>query len=225
MEAFFPELLEDFPGAVFLEKLCEKFHYENSCMGELQAVAGEMLPLMRREAFWEVRAPWVWNCGKKADAVYEGVVMTLGKSLDCLQDRYHEKGMLTESYMLETLASELLLQGYGAYNSRVRETGDWHVARYHFPGSEESLPLEMLPQLLSRFSLQVSCNEAFCMLPRKSVVFLAELTQDEKVCCEGICVGCGSLHCPNRIAENIRTEQIMTDIPLTYGYRRIFGKW
>lgn len=164
--------------------------------------AREMLPLMRREAFWEVCTPWIWDCGEKTDAVYEGVVMTLGTGLDCLQESYHKKGMLTESYMLEALASELLLHGYKAYNRHVREAGGWHVARYHFPGSEKSLPLEMLSDMLSRFSVQVSCNEAFCIMPKKSVVFLAELTQDETVRCEGICVGCENAGCSNRMEED-----------------------
>lgn len=225
MEAFFPELLDGFLDRNFIKKVCEKFHYEETDYSELLAVAGKMLPFMRREAFWEVCTPWIWNGEEKADVVYEGVVMTLGKGLDCLQENYHKEGMLTESYMLEALTSELLLTGYSAYNRHVREGCGWHVARYHFPGSERSLPLDMLPYMLSRFSIQVSCNEAFCMLPKKSVVFLAELTQDERVRCEGICVGCGNVNCSNRMEKDAKIERIMTDMPLTYGYRRIFGKW
>ena len=177
MEAFFPELLDGFLDRDFINKVCVKFHFEEMQMSELQAVAREMLPLMRREAFWEVCAPWIWKNGESTDVVYEGMVMTLGKELDCLQESYHKEGMLTESYMLEALASELLLQGYSAYNRHVREVSGWHVARYHFPGNEKNLPLEMLPHMLSKFSVQVSCNEAFCVMPKKSVVFLAELTQ------------------------------------------------
>lgn len=225
MQAFFPELLDSFLGRDFIIKVCEKFHYEETDLSKLQAVAGEMLPLMRREAFWEVCAPWIWDCGEKTDVICEGVVMTLGAALDCLQESYHKAGMLTESYMLEALAGELLLHGYKAYNSHVGKAEGWHVARYHFPGSEKSLPLEMLPHMLSRFSVQVSCNEAFCMLPKKSVAFLAELTQDEKVRCEGICAGCGNLRCSNRMEADVRMGRNMTDLPLTYGYQRIFGKW
>lgn len=224
MEGFFPELLDGFLDRDFMKKVCEKYHYEEIHLRELQAVAGEMLPLMRREAFWEVCTPWIWNGEEKTDTVYEGVAMTLGTALDCLQENYHNEGMLSKSYMLETLASELLLHGYSAYNRHVRDVSGWHVARYYFPGSEKSLPLEMLPNILSRFSVQVSCNEAFCMLPKKSVVFLAELTQDEKVQCEGICVGCRNMKCSNRM-EDVQMDQTMTDLPLTYGYRRIFGKW
>lgn len=225
MEAFFPELLDGFLDRDFIEKVREKFHYEEADSGGLQAVAGEMLPLMRREACWEVCAPWIWKGGEEKNAAYEGVVMTLGKGLDHLQERYHKEGMLTESYMLEALASELLLHGYRAYNRHVKAAGEWHVARYHFPGSEKSLPLDALPHMLSSFSVEVSCNEAFCILPKKSVVFLAQLTQDEQVRCEGICAGCGNVRCSNRMEEDAQMERRITDMPLTYGYQRIFGKW
>ena len=224
MKEFFPELLDSFSGMDFIGSVCEKYHYDERDLRQLQAVAEEMLSLMRGEACWEVCSQWEEAVGE-TDAVCEGVVITLGVSLDRLQDSYHEKGLLTESYMLEVLASELLLQSYRAYNRFVRETGGVHVARYHFPGSEKNLPLEMLPNILNRFSIPVSCNEAFCMLPKKSVVFLAELTRDEKVQCEGICVGCGNSRCSNRIEEGVRMERMSADMPLTYGYRRIFGKW
>ncbi|HBA47819.1 MAG TPA: hypothetical protein DCZ91_08480 [Lachnospiraceae bacterium] len=55
--------------------------------------------------------------------MYEDVIVSSGSSLDSLQESYHEKERLSESYMLEALASELLLIGYGAYNRYVREKG------------------------------------------------------------------------------------------------------
>lgn len=209
MEAFFPDLLDIFLSAAFLEKVGKKYHYWDTQTTELYAVAEELLPLIRREACWERREA----CGRSgapmekyrryqmdvADAVYEEVVMSLGSGLDDLQESYTNRGMLSESYMLEVLADELLLEGYGAYNRYIRENTGWHVARYHFFGSEEGFPLEMLPELLDRFAIPVTCNEVFCMQPKKSVAFVSELTQDAGISCRGICMGCNSAGCPNRI--------------------------
>ena len=128
--------------------------------------------------------------------------------------------------MIEVLASELLLQGYAAYNRYIRKNTDWHVARYHFLGSEDDFPLEMLPDLLTELTPLITCNSAFCMLPKKSVAFIAELTQDDKVRCRGICVCCKNLNCPNRMVDDSLVEKrlsVLTDMPLTYGYARIFG--
>ena len=100
-------------------------------------------------------------------------------------------------------AGELLMQGYAAYNRYIAEHADWHVAGYHFPGGEEGFPLEMLPRLLEGYGPRVTCNEAFCILPKKSVAFVAELTQDEKVRCAGICAGCSQIRCPNRMGGDL----------------------
>lgn len=217
MAAFFADLLDGFRSPAFLEKVRVKFHYEETRLEELRAVAEEMYPLLCREAFWkrkraegqadeeiavhriEEEAPACRTSPFKTQ--YEQVVMSLGPGVDTLQDRYSVQGHLLQSYMLEVLAGELLMQGCGAYNRYVAETTDRHVARYHFPGGEEGYPLEMLPDLLKGFTGQVTCNEAFCMIPKKSVVFVSELTQDEKVRCEGICAGCNSAYCVNRRAD------------------------
>ena len=230
MAAFFPEVLEAFLSPDFLEGVRRKFHYGDTKTAAFQAVAQEMLPLMREEAFWDSRAFSVEGRqpGESADAVYESVIMSLGGGLDTLQERYSEEGRLSESYMLEVMASELLLKGYGAYNRYVQENRDRHVARYHFLGSEEAFPLELLPELLQESAERIVCNSAFCLMPKKSVVFVAELTQDSKVRCESICVGCHNLHCPNRAKDDSPRGRMlarMADIPLSYGYSRIFGRF
>lgn len=229
MAAFFTELLDGFLKADFLEMVHKKFHYGEEQLDTLIAVAEKMLPVMRKEAFWERGAEHSYGGGQgDSGVVCEEVVMSLGKGLDDLQEDYSRKGLLLESYILETLASELLLQGYNAYNRYVRMEGKWHVARYHFPGSEEGFPLEKIPEILEELSPQIVCNEAFYMQPKKSVVFKAELTQDVKRVCEGICIGCSSSKCPNRVKENLPGGRIGVrnlDLPLSYGYSRIFGRF
>lgn len=229
MSDFFPDVLDKFLSYSFLDEVRKKFHFEETQEYELKAVAEEMLPLMREGAFWKSNIYSGQGMSKKevGDATYEQVVMCLGKGLDCLQERYSEEGLLSQSYMVEVLASELLLKGYAAYNDYIRENTNWHVARYHFLGSEEEFPLEMLPGLLKELTTLVSCNSAFCMTPKKSVVFISELTQDEETQCRGICVGCNNVSCPNRMADDIITRRrlsLMTDMPHTYGYSRIFSR-
>ena len=234
---FFPVLLEEFHSAEFLENVRRKFHFEEEHTDEIRKVAEEMLPVMQKEAFWEsMPAEWsdtvslrqsapeeenaAGSRRKAAGTKYERVVISLGAGLDRLQEQYSEQGSLSKSYMLEALAGELLMESYAAYNRYVAETTDWHVARYHFPGSEEAYPLEMLPELLAGLTKRVTCNAAFCLIPKKSVVFVAELTQDESVQCEGICMGCHKMHCTNRIEDDFQTRRRMVH----YGYSRIFGK-
>lgn len=224
MEHFFPALLNEFISADFLEKVRKKFHFEKEQAAQIRRVAEEMLPFMREEAFWVRKAYSVERrlLGDYGTA-YECAAMSLGRGIDLLQESYSEKGLLLESYIVEVLAGELLMRGYDAYNKYIAEHTDRHVARYHFPGSENAFPLEMLPELLNDLTQEITCNAAFCMQPKKSVVFVAELTQDETVRCRGICIGCGSTSCPNRVEENDLIRKRMADMPLTYGYSRIFG--
>lgn len=228
MAAFFPNVLDKFLSPTFLEGVRKKYHYEETQASEFQVVAEEMLPLMREEAFWERRVSLEGNKhqSEEYNMMHEKVVMSLGNGVDRLQEKYSKRELLSQSYMIEVLASELLLQGYAAYNHYISENTDWHVARYHFLGSEEDFPLEMLPDLLKELTPLITCNSAFCMLPKKSVAFIAELTQDDKVQCRGICVGCNNLNCSNRMEDGGLVHKrlsVMTDMPLTYGYGRIFG--
>ncbi len=149
MAAFFSDVLDEFLTPVFLEGVRKKFHYGETQAIEFQVVAEEMLPLIREEAFWERKEFLMKNqCRTEiSDAVYENVVMSLGNGVDCLQESYSNKGLLSQSYMLEVLASELLMQGYDAYNRYIKRNTDCHVARYHFIRRKE-FPLEMMPRVL-----------------------------------------------------------------------------
>ncbi len=224
MESFFPELLDEFISTDFLKKVRAKYHFGEEQASLLQSAAEELLPQIRQEAFWIRQASFnnEWQ-SKDSDTIYENVAMSLGNGVDLLQESYCEKGLLLESYMVEVLASELLMRAYDAYNRYVIEHTPYHVARYHFPGSEKTLPLEMLPQLLNGITQKITCNSAFCMQPKKSVLFISELTQDETISCKGICVGCTNTACPNRVEDDNLIRKRMTDVPLTYGYSRIFG--
>ncbi len=236
-ERFFPALLEEFVTPVFLEGVRRKFHFDGGQLAEIREVAEEMLPVLQKEAFW-ARAVYpsenlshVETSGINEDgaqpamlyAAYEKAAISLGHGVDLLQESYSEKGRLLQSYIVEALAGELLMRGYDAYNRYVAAYTDRHVARYHFPGSEEAFPLGMLPELLKDLTQEITCNAAFCMVPKKSVVFISELTQDESVRCQGLCVGCGNAACPNRVEENPLIRRRVADMPLTYGYSRIFG--
>ena len=201
----------------------EKYHYDPEEYPNLKRLAGEMIPCLETEAGWQDREIQETFPGR--DQSFLAVGITLGKGIDDLQENYLQDGLLTESYMIEVLSSELLLK--------------LHVARLYFLGSvagesgssekklNDRLQLENLPVLLWELQMPVTCNEAYCMIPKKSVVFYAELTKDAFTKCAGICLGCGRRDCPNRMEEKenfpLRFAD-MTDRPLSYGYARIFSK-
>lgn len=231
MAAFFRNLLHELVTPAFLEGVRKKYHFGETQIMELQAVAEEMAPWMRKEAFWERKEvllrdqSWVDRSDKSAKS-YERVVMTLGHGIDCLQETYSESGWLLQSYMTEVLAGEILYRGYDAYQQYIRSKTGWYVANYHFPGSEDAFPLELLADLLKGYAPRITCNSAFCMSPSKSVVFISELTEEDSMHGNSICAGCTNRCCIYRSeSDDCEKKQIhgMRDMPMTYGYSQIFG--
>ena len=232
MQTFFSEITALCRNEQFLHSVMEKYHYDPEEYPNLKRLAGEMIPCLETEAGWQDREIQETFPGR--DQSFLAVGITLGKGIDELQEKYLQNGFLTESYMIEVLSSELLLESYQAYTKWVADHRELHVARSVAgeSGSSEKklndrLQLENLPVLLWELQMPVTCNEAYCMIPKKSVVFYAELTKDAFTKCAGICLGCGRGDWPNRMEEKenfpLRFAD-MTDRPLSYGYARIFSK-
>ena len=216
MEQLFAEVTELCRDDKFLHSVMKKYHYAEEAYSTIKNMAEQMLPCLKSEAGWQDS-----DFGKtfpEGEQSFFAVGITLGKGIDELQEQYLKNGLLTESYIIEVLSSELLLKSYRSYTEWVAKHRDLHVARLYFLGSEISdskalqpestvtslqqwLHLEQLPEVLKKLELPVTCNEAYCMIPKKSVVFYAALTLDSSVKCAGICLGCGRRDCPNRMEE------------------------
>lgn len=222
MDPLFQVVTEKCKTTGFLEMILEKAHYVQEDRALLWSVCEQVLASMEG-------AGWSSSPVPGAGGRYSEVVITLGRKVDELQEAYLRDGKLSEAYMVEVLGSEILLVAYGAYNAWIGENTENVVKRYHFlgtPAEAGGLPcgLEELPGILERSGLPVTCTEGYCMVPKKSVAFYAELTGDRTTVCEGICMGCGRKDCPNRMDAGDRLQGNRTlDHPLTYGYMRIFG--
>ncbi len=225
MQPLFSEITALCRDEQFLHSVMKKYHYDPEEYPTLMQLAEQMVPCLETEAGWQDRD--FEETFPEGERSFLAVGITLGEGIDALQENYLREGLLTESYMIEVLSSELLLKSYQAYTKCVASHRELHVARLHFLGVEGAPGLENLPALLQELQLPVTCNEAYCMIPKKSVVFYAELTKDAFTKCAGICLGCGRRDCPNRMEEKenfpLRFAD-MTDRPLSYGYARIFSK-
>ena len=234
MQPLFSEITALCRNEQFLHSVMKKYHYDPEEYPNLKQLAEQMVPCLETEAGWQDRD--FEETFPEGERSFLAVGITLGKGIDDLQENYLRNGLLTEGYMIEVLSSELLLKSYQTYTEWVAAHRELHVARLHFLGTESEtsdkklsnrLRLENLPVLLRELQLPVTCNEAYCMIPKKSVVFYAELTKDFFTKCAGICLGCGRRDCPNRMEEKenfpLRFAD-MTDRPLSYGYARIFSR-
>lgn len=216
------DLIDKCTDSGFIDELCRKYHYPGEEKKPLAGVALKMKGTMLDEAAFSYRLTYI-----DGDIQTASVVITLGEGIDCLQEKYIEASMLSECYMAEVIAGELLLRSYPVCNERIRERFGMNVSRYLFLGSAPGHDINEIPGMLGKSGLNVTCNKAFCMIPKKSVAFHAFLTFDEKTVCEGICVGCGRKDCRNRMEEDESRFGRVSDlagVAFNYGYARIFGR-
>lgn len=149
------------------------------------------------------------------------VLMTLGECVDHIQNQLMEEGKMTEAYMLECLAMTVLEQAYSKLDMILHdETGLWCV-EYRFPGGEDMACVADIVQRMEQ--TVVSCNEAYMLTPKKSVVYVAVMKAEagKENCSNKVCAGCEKIKCPNRTEDGgIGKDKVA----LNYGYQRIFGR-
>lgn len=224
------EILDLPMGSALLDAVMEKYHFGVEHREAAGPAEERFEEAVRGNAgFWRgvVRSGPLRENGIQLPPMLTAAI-TLGGKVDKLQQEYVRQGLLLEAYLIEALAGEALLCAYALFNERVDRMTDWHVAKYHFFGSDE-YPLTEMPDALAQLSQEeIFCNPACCLKPKKSVVFLAELTDDKNVRCEGVCAGCMRDDCVNRcFVQHTQKDSLrwpdFAGRPLPYGYARIFG--
>lgn len=154
------------------------------------------------------------------------VAMSLGAGVDKLQDRYVREEKLSEAYMIDCLASELLLIMYKEFNASYARFHRRYVDRYVFVGDQ--IPASSIQDILNNirgkrkcfeaedknekseevvsdskhpleYTEDIMANEYGVLTPSKSVVFYAVLSENPATKCQGICMGCGKADCENRL--------------------------
>ena len=76
-------------------------------------------------------------CPEKEDRL--AASMTLGKGVDELQEKLQKQDMLLESYMVETLAGEALMEAYSRFHAEIHRRTGWFVKQMSFLGSSSGI--------------------------------------------------------------------------------------
>lgn len=131
------------------------------------------------------------------DRKHMPVIVTLGRGIDELQERYLKRECLLESYMIECISMELLHNAYVCAARQIYEsTGLW-ITDFKFPGDKEPLHrMEEIFRILAPGGIRY--NQAYVITPKKTVVFDADLCTRHKDIHYRICKDCGNLSCPDR---------------------------
>ena len=155
-----------------------------------------------------------WYCPKEENRIL--VIMTLGKIFDDLVEEYEQKEELLLAYAAECFAMEVLKKAYDMFGVKLYEKEGKYAGEFHFLDDEA---MRNIPEILKRMKIEeVYCNEAFALIPQKTVVFFAELSDEQNAGCIKLCENCSQKNCPNRMQK---TEHNFA--ALNYGYQRILG--
>lgn len=139
------------------------------------------------------------------------VLVTLGAGVDELQEKYTEAEHLTESYMIECIAMELLKNAYEQAAEKIYGHYGLWMGGFDFLG--DSVPIEQMKILFEILEPEeISYNQAYMLTPKKTVAFYTMLTDSRRAAYCNLCETCSHIKCVHRKGN------------LTYGYQRIFGE-
>lgn len=256
----------------FLTGVIGKYHFNPEDRECLRDVYEQMMVCVGPYASYRInqRVTGVRSIDDSQSAI---VAMTLGIGVDRLADKFMKSGQMSEAYMLDCLANELMLGMYGEFNKVYARFHRRYVQRYVFIGDE--IPLTVIPDLLEEIkgkqdrkgsdrktghseqtgdkketvstdaneeatveSNEITSNEYGVLLPSKSVVFYAVLSENPGIVCEGVCMNCNNAGCENRMSTDVQnnhgvvgpdsklkedeiSERAKSN--LNYGFQRIFG--
>lgn len=192
-----------------LENIMQRYHFCQEDFSALQSLSRMLTPLLQAEAYY------IWK-GKGEIISYNNyavVFLTLGDGADALQEVYLTRNCLSEAYMIECIALEMLTKAYEEFVKMIqKETGKWAI-KIDFLG--ETYPLELLPELYGQFGkMNITYNEKLVLSPGKSVVFLLPLSEKKSENPCNICKNCGSKEClfrkrDKKKEKEDRTEKLM----------------
>ena len=113
------------------------------------------------------------------------------------------------------LAMEALKKAYEMFGGKLYEIEGKYPGEYHFLDDKA---MRNVPEILKGMEIgEVYCNEAFALIPQKTVVFLTEVSYEKNAECIKLCESCSQKNCSNRMEK---TKKHLA--ALNYGYQLTF---
>lgn len=167
------------------EKFMHQYHFERKDWELMGHVKQQTEKVMQVSCFYELLEQGVF-CQEGKSIV---AAMTLGAGVDALEDGLMQEGKMLEAYMVECFAQFYLEKAYGIFRTLFREREGIGLGKFHFLG--DAYPLELTPELFRYLPQdEVTYNEAYVLIPQKSVSFMAPLTEKEHTGSEKDCANC-----------------------------------
>lgn len=184
-------------------QIMSRYHFRKSDEAQIRALTDRLIPEVEAVLYHAPYSP--------EEQSRLAVLVTLGSGVDDLQRACTEEGYLSESYMIECIAMELLGNAYEQSAEKIHDHYGLWISRFDFLGDAE--PIEEMETLFDILKPQeVSYNQAYMITPKKTVAFYTTLIEKRQEAYCNQCAACSNTRCAHRKAH------------LTYGYQQIFGR-
>ena len=197
------------PLSVSLDEECisdfiRRYHFEEKDKNDILRLYRQIMPRIHSEFHYVVKESDSIlrrdnKCDSKADCPKEQVVViaTLGQAFDEYQENLLTRGDIHKGYMLDCIGLELLWAAYDEIDKKLHEITGKYAGNYIFTG-DNSLPMSEVPRLMGFLGQKVVIyNEAYAMIPKKSVLFVVPLL-NEKQKKSNRCSCCNNVNCNMR---------------------------
>lgn len=213
-----------------ITKLIKRYHFSDEDFSKLNTLYEAFSPLLNIIAYYEYNLDLPTVDYKN----YYTVLITLGKNVDIIQDLYSKNHCISEEYMLECIANELLLKSYEeCINFLQHETKNF-AKQLDFLG--DKYPIDLFPDIAKYFpDTEITYNKQLVLSPKKSVVFFLPMGTVKKLTSCNICSNCGNKDCVlrqttyqvepvNNQNNNINNPILSKEFIGSYGMQTIFSK-
>ncbi len=217
--------INDMSKDAIIKTTMRKYHFNDTDEENLGKVFDEIATRCQPYAIYRInhRTTGIRYIDESQAAV---CAITMGQKMDEILDEYNEEKLLDEAYMADCLSGELILRMYDAFNQEYSKFHRRYVNRYVFIG--DTIPLTDMQSILDDIydnqeveGREIIANEYGVLIPSKSVVFYALLTDNPKQTCAGICASCGRSDCEQGKMDIGMDSN--SAILLNYGIQKIMG--
>lgn len=211
--------MDDIAKDMLIKSTLKKYHFNETDEKDLIEIYDEIVGKCNPYAIYRInhRTTGVRYIDESQTAV---CAITMGRAMDDILEGFKVEKMLDKAYMADCLAGEMLLSMYDIFNQEYSKFHRRYVNRYVFIG--DTIPLTDMQNILDDIydnedmeNREITANEYGVIMPSKSVVFYALLTDNPKQICAGICARCGRIDCEQ--------SNIKSTVTLNYGIQRILG--
>lgn len=168
------------------EHIIKKYHFEKEAEDRIHRMSSAL------ECKVDIRMEY-----REGEFRYGKVLagITMGEQADLYRESFLRQDNLTDAYLADCILCEMMMNSYRVFQNRYHKETGRYLSSLKFVGSGE-IPLTHLPEALTLLGMkEISCTKNGMLVPLKSVVFYADVSEKDRKECVSVCAMCDNEEC------------------------------